>query len=82
MIVTGDSWSSTVDMARTVRSAVPDTLLAIGGGVTLGNVREALEVADVLIVGSALEEQPFTGPVSAAKARELVETAGLRPVTR
>jgi predicted TIM-barrel enzyme len=40
----------------------------LAAGVTLANVREALEVADALIVGSALEEKPFTGPVSAAKA--------------
>jgi len=39
-------------------------------------VREALDVADVAIVGSALEERPFTGPVSAAKARALAAEAG------
>lgn len=77
VIVTGESWSSTLEMARTVRSALPNTPLAIGGGVTLANVREAFQVADVLIVGSALEEKPFTGPVSAAKAKALAEEAGL-----
>jgi uncharacterized protein len=81
VIVTGDSWAATLQMARTVRSALPDTPVAIGGGVTLANVREAFEVADALIVGSALEEKPFTGPVSAAKARALAEMAGLAPVS-
>jgi len=76
VIVTGDSWASTLSMVRTTRSVLPDTPIAIGGGVTLANVREALDVADVAIVGSALEERPFTGPVSAAKARALVAEAG------
>jgi membrane complex biogenesis BtpA family protein len=71
VIVTGDSWATTLEMARAARRALPDTPVAIGGGVSLANVREALDVADVAIVGSALEEQPFTGPVSASKARAL-----------
>jgi membrane complex biogenesis BtpA family protein len=75
VIVTGDSWASTLDMARTARSALPDTPVAIGGGVSLANVRTALDVADLAIVGSALEEKPFTGPVSAAKAHALIRAA-------
>ena len=75
VIVTGDAWASTLDMARTARMALPETPVAIGGGVTLANVREAFDVADVAIVGSALEERPFTGPVSAAKARALALAA-------
>ncbi len=71
-----DSWTTTLEMARTVRGALPDTPVAVGGGVSLANVREALDVADVAIVGSALEEKPFTGPVSASKARALAEKAG------
>src|SRR5207237_1959227 len=69
VIVTGDAWASTLDMARTARMALPETPVAIGGGVTLANVREAFDVADVAIVGSALEERPFTGQAPAAKAR-------------
>jgi len=76
LIVTGDSWTTTLEMARTVRGALPDTPVAVGGGVSLANVREALDVADVAIVGSALEEKPFAGPVSASKARALAEKAG------
>jgi membrane complex biogenesis BtpA family protein len=82
VIVTGDAWASTLDMARTARSVLPDTPVAIGGGVTLANVREALDVADVAIVGSALEERPFTGPISPAKAQALAEAAGSRLLTR
>lgn len=76
VVVTGDSWTSTLEMARAARSALADTPVALGGGVSLANVREALDVADVAIVGSALEEKPFTGPVSASKARALANEAG------
>jgi uncharacterized protein len=75
VIVTGDTWPATVKMAEAVQSSLPGTPVAIGGGVTLANVREAFECADILIVGSALEERPFTGPVSFEKARALVEQA-------
>jgi predicted TIM-barrel enzyme len=75
VIVTGDSWATTLEMARAARRALPDTPVAVGGGVSLANVREALDVADVAIVGSALEEKPFTGPVSASKARALAQEA-------
>jgi len=77
VIVTGESWAATLHMARTARRTLPDTPVAVGGGVSLANVREALDVADVAIVGSALEDKPFTGPVSAAKARALAQEAGL-----
>jgi predicted TIM-barrel enzyme len=77
LIVTGDSWASTLHMARTVGAVLPDRALALGGGVTHVNVREAFDVADALIVGSALEEESFTGPLWEAKARALAETAGL-----
>jgi predicted TIM-barrel enzyme len=82
VIVTGDSWATTLEMARAARRALPDTPVAVGGGVSLANVREALDVADVAIVGSALEEKPFTGPVSASKARALAKEAGLGLLTR
>ncbi len=32
VIVTGDSWASTLHMARSARSVLPDTPVAIGGG--------------------------------------------------
>jgi len=81
VIVTGDTWATTMEMARTARRVLPDTPVAVGGGVSLANVREALDVADVAIVGSALEEKPFTGPVSASKARALAQEAGLGLLT-
>ena len=71
LIVTGSDWQATLQMVATARRGSPATPIAIGGGVTQANVREALECADIAIVGSALEERPFTGPVSVSKARQL-----------
>ena len=75
LIVTGANWSATLQMIDTARQGAPGTPIAIGGGVTHANVSEALTRADLAIVGSALEERPFTGPVSADKARRLVASA-------
>ena len=75
LIVTGADWSSTLAMCDSARRGAPRVPIAIGGGVTDANVAEAFAHADVAIVGSALEERPFTGPVSEAKARNLVQTA-------
>jgi membrane complex biogenesis BtpA family protein len=75
LIVTGADWRSTLGMARTARQAAQGARIAIGGGVTFDNVAEAFTCADIAIVGSALEERPFTGPVSKEKARRLVDAA-------
>jgi membrane complex biogenesis BtpA family protein len=78
LIVTGGDWSTTLQMIDTARQGAPSTPIAIGGGVTHDNVAEALSHADLVIVGSALEEHPFTGPVSAGKARRLAAAAMAR----
>ncbi len=75
VIVTGACWTDTLAMAESVRRAGLDVPVALGGGVQHDNVRAALDVADAVIVGSALEEQPFTGPISADKARSFVARA-------
>jgi membrane complex biogenesis BtpA family protein len=75
VIVTGSDWRSTLAMCEAARRGAPTAAIAIGGGVTHANVGEAFEHADVVIVGSALEERPFTGPVSAVKARRMAEAA-------
>jgi uncharacterized protein len=74
-IVTGASMAESIEMLRTVRGVAPELPLLIGGGVTHANVREALAQADGVIVGSALEQRPFTGPVSAEKAAAFVTAA-------
>lgn len=75
VIVTGQSFAQTVDYVRQVRAARPDLTVVIGGGVKEPEAAEALAAADAVIVGSALEERPFTGPVSPDKARRFAATA-------
>jgi membrane complex biogenesis BtpA family protein len=75
LIVTGATMSQSIEMIREVRSVVTSLPVVIGGGVTHANVAQALMEADAVIVGSALEEHPFTGPVSAAKASAFVRAA-------
>ena len=77
LIVTGADWASTLEMCQLARAGAPDVPIAIGGGVTHANVLEAFRHADAVIVGSALEQRPFTGPVSAEKARRLAEQVGV-----
>jgi uncharacterized protein len=75
VIVTGSSMAESAAMIREVRDVAPELPAIIGGGVTHNNVAEALSQADAVIVGSALEERPFTGPVSAEKAAAFVRAA-------
>lgn len=75
LIVTGASMTESLAMIREVRAAYPEVSALVGGGVTHANVADALREADAVIVGSALEEHPFTGPISAEKAAAFVRTA-------
>lgn len=78
VIVTGSSFQETLGLVDATRQACPGISVAIGGGVTQANVSQAMAAADALIVGSALEERPFTGPISAVKAADLVAAARTR----
>jgi membrane complex biogenesis BtpA family protein len=75
LIVTGGDWPSTLEMVAAARQGAPATPIAIGGGITQATIGQAFACANIAIVGSALEERPFTGPVSEAKARALAEAA-------
>jgi predicted TIM-barrel enzyme len=75
LIVTGADWSRTLEMCDLARRGAPGVPIAIGGGVTDANVAQAFAHADIAIVGSVLEERPFTGPESEQKARKLVQAA-------
>ena len=75
VIVTGLAWEETLAQAKDVRRIRSDVPLVIGGGVNAENIGEAFANADGIIVGSSLEEHPFTGPISISKARVLVAAA-------
>lgn len=54
LIITGASFSDTLERISAVRDAVPGRPILIGGGVTDDNVTEALAVSDGVVVSSAL----------------------------
>ena len=54
LIITGASFSDTLERLAAVRAAVPSKPLMIGGGVTKDNVAHALAASDGVIVSSAL----------------------------
>lgn len=56
LVLTGRSFAETRDMLVQARSAQPSVPLIIGGGVTAENVAEALQLADAIIVSTALKE--------------------------
>lgn len=75
VIVTGTSIAESIQMVREVRGVAPQLPVVIGGGVTEASVMDALLDADGVIVGSALEQRPFTGPISREKAASFVRAA-------
>src|SRR5436305_383603 len=61
---------------RRVRAALPDAPLLVGSGVTEDTIREALAVADGVIVGTSLKVGGVTtAPVDAERVRRLVAAA-------
>jgi hypothetical protein len=75
LIITGHTFQETIARIRSVREIHPEAKIVVGGGIKHSNVREALQLADGVIVGSALEEKPFIGPISPSKAHEFVQIA-------
>lgn len=72
----GTGAPTSLDDVRTVVDAVPATPVLVGSGVTAATVRQALELASGVIVGSALKEQGRPDrPVDPERARQLVEAA-------
>ncbi|HUG41599.1 MAG TPA: BtpA/SgcQ family protein [Longimicrobiales bacterium] len=78
LIVSGEGTgeaASPGDLDR-VRGVAPDAPLVVGSGVTERSVRGLLEVADAVIVGTALERDGVSGaPVELGRVRRLVSAA-------
>ncbi len=78
LIVSGTGTGAATDLAtaRRVAEAVPDRPLWIGSGVTARTVRDYLEVADAVIVGTSLKRgNRTTMPLDARKVRAFVSAA-------
>lgn len=78
LIVTGGGTGAPTDLdqVREVRAAVPDALVLVGSGITPDTVAAALDLADGVIVGSALEADGVAGnAVVASRVAELMAAA-------
>lgn len=75
LIVTGKATGSPVSFEdlRQVREAVPDRILLAGSGVTRETIRDALQAADGVIVGTSIKQGGRVDqPVDRDRARALV----------
>ena len=78
LVVSGSSTGDPASMEdlRTVRAAVPEAPLLVGSGASASTAAALLEVADGLIVGTAVKQGGVTtAPVDPARAAELVAAA-------
>ena len=73
LILTGRSFTETMERAKAVHVYRPDADIILGGGITHENVKEALAIADAVIIGSSLEKQRFTRPISSEKAHAFMK---------
>ncbi|MFQ5423940.1 MAG: BtpA/SgcQ family protein [Phycisphaerae bacterium] len=76
---TGTGKPTDLDAARRVAEAVPGHPLWIGSGVSAATVRDCLEVATGVIVGTSLKRGGKTeGPIDPARVRRFIKAARTR----
>jgi membrane complex biogenesis BtpA family protein len=74
-VVTGKSTQATLAMLAEARSAVPDRTLIVGGGIDASNLRAILDLADGVIVGSALHDPSVPHRIDRDRAGRLIDAA-------
>ena len=76
LVLTGKSYPGTHKLIETARRVVGSTPILVGGGVTASNVRELQNVADGVIVSSALKSAGTAfGRFDPAKVKEFMAAA-------
>lgn len=81
LIISGAATGAPTDTddIRRVKAVLPETPVWVGSGVTLETVVQILDIADGVIVGSALEQDGKAGqPVVLDRVRRLVDVARAR----
>jgi membrane complex biogenesis BtpA family protein len=79
VIVTQPTTAATLEAVASARRNRPDAHLVIGGRMNAGTVRQGLEFADTLIIGTALKVVPgIRGRVDLATARAIAEQLPVR----
>ena len=73
---TGTGQPTSLEDVRRVKNAVPDRPIVVGSGVTAETVKATLEVADAVIVGTAVKEGGSVGnPVDVESVKRLTTEA-------
>jgi uncharacterized protein len=67
----GTGEPTSLDDVRLLKDRLPDAPVLVGSGVTAATVRQTLDVADGVIVGTALQDPPG-GPVDPARVEALL----------
>ena len=76
LVVSGYSVEDTINRMKTLRSALPDTRLYVGGGAKPGNLELFFRLADGIIIGSAYKTGGhFLDPVDPQKAQAVMQAA-------
>ena len=79
LIVTGTATGKSTDLnqVKSVKSAVPQTSVFVGSGVTIDNLSEVLQYADGVIVGTSIKRDGVTtNTVDADRVRTLIKARG------
>lgn len=79
LIVSGTATGKPTDLddLRAVRRAVPDRPVFVGSGATADNIREILNIADGVIVGTAVKRDGrTTAPVDPERAAAFIRSTG------
>ena len=78
IIVTGNETGKPpeIDAIKSAKAAVGDVSVFVGSGTSIGNVREFLEYADGVIVGTSIKKEGATeNPVDRAKLESFIRYA-------
>jgi hypothetical protein len=76
VVLTGKSYSETLELIAVARKLHPEAPILVGGGVNAGNIAEVTRVADGVIVSSALKDSGGpSGRFAPAKVSAFMEEA-------
>lgn len=76
LVVSGYSFSDTLDRLILLRRALPTAYLVVGGGANVNNLKNLLEYADAVIVGSSIKTGGhFLNPLDPDRAKQFMDCA-------
>jgi membrane complex biogenesis BtpA family protein len=74
VVITGSTFAESMEMIRAIKKSAPTMAVILGGGSDPANVREAVRLADGIIVGRSLKTRlDLTAPIERGKAEVYME---------